>query len=199
MDTSIKHGLLTLVDRAARLTGQHLAAARLADLQRQLEDIDDNGAPGTVLTTVWQAAGLEGTARPLHEPTPGELPFAVYSASTGWGLLQSRGADGAWRGEGVDGRALQLVSLAGLACVGLPRRPEKSATRPGALGLVREALWLKKSVFLDAVLATALVTLLTMATSLFSMQVYDRVIPNQSFSTLFDSMVSFLKAFAVGC
>lgn len=108
MDNSIKHGLLTLVERAARLTGQHLAAARLADLQRQLEDIDDSGAPAMVLTAIWQAAGLEGAARPLHEPTPGELPFAVYSASTGWGLLQSRGADGAWRGEGIDGRALQL-------------------------------------------------------------------------------------------
>lgn len=184
MDTSIKHGLLTLIERAARLTGQHLAAARLADLQRQLEQIDDRAGPAVVLTAVWQAAGLEGAARLLHEPAPGELPFAVYSASTGWGLLQARGADGAWGGEGVDGRPLQLASLAGLACVGLPRRTEKSAARPGALGLVRNALWLKKSVFVDAVLATALVTLLTMATSLFSMQVYDRVIPNQSFSTL---------------
>ncbi|KAB8057709.1 hypothetical protein, partial [Janthinobacterium violaceinigrum] len=106
MDTSIKHGLLTLIERASRLTGQHVPAARLADLQRQLDDVDDNGSPALVLTTIWQAAGLEGAARLLHEPMPGELPFAVYSASTGWGLLQSRGADGAWRGEGVDGRAL---------------------------------------------------------------------------------------------
>lgn len=130
MDTSIKHGLLTLIERAARLTGQHVPAARLADLQRQLDDADDSGAPAMVLTTLWQAAGLEGAARPLHEPTPGELPFAVYSASTGWGLLQSRGADGAWRGEGIDGRALQLATLAGLACVGLPRRSEKAAPAP---------------------------------------------------------------------
>src|SRR5471030_435046 len=116
VDTSIKHGLLTLIDRAARLTGQH--------------------------------------------------------------------TDGAWRGEGVDGRPLQLESLAGLACVGLPRRSAKSGVQQGALGLVRDALWLKKSVFVDAVLATTLVTMLTMATSLFSMQVYDRVIPNQNFNTL---------------
>lgn len=55
MDTSIKHGLLTLIDRAARLTGQHLAAARLADLQRQLEQLDDDGVPSAVLSTIWQA------------------------------------------------------------------------------------------------------------------------------------------------
>lgn len=184
MDTSIKHGLLTLIERAARLTGQHLAAARLADLQRQLEEAAEDGGPSAILSALWLAAGLEGSARTLHDPTPGELPFAIYSPSTGWGLLQSRGVDGAWQGEGVDGRPLQFESLSGLACVGLPRRSEKSSTRPGALGLVRDALWLKKSVFVDAVLATTLVTLLTMATSLFSMQVYDRVIPNQNFNTL---------------
>ncbi|MBC7857394.1 MAG: ATP-binding cassette domain-containing protein [Burkholderiaceae bacterium] len=50
--------------------------------------------------------------------------------------------------------------------------------------LVGGALWAQKDVFIDAALATGLVTLLTLATSLFSMQVYDRVIPNQGFSTL---------------
>ena len=184
MESSIKHGLLPLIDKAARLTGQHLAAARLADLQRQLDHLDEDGNPGAILSQVWQAAGLEGAARLLHDPTPGELPFAIYSDSTGWGLLQARASDGAWRGQGMDGRPLNLASLSGLACIGLPRRSVQSAGKLGALDLVRRALWLKKSVFVDAVLATAIVTILTMATSLFSMQVYDRVIPNQSFATL---------------
>ncbi len=184
MNTPIKHGLLTLIDKAARLTGQHLAAARLASLQRPLEQLPEEGEPGALLTSLWQAAGLDGAARVLNAPTPGELPFAVYSPRTGWGLLQSRGADGIWRGEGIDGQALQLASLSDMVCVGLPQRSPQDAAPPSALGLVRDALWLKKGVFFDAVLATTLVTLLTMATSLFSMQVYDRVIPNQSFSTL---------------
>ena len=187
MDTSIKHGLLPLVEKAARLTGQHLAAARLADLQRQLDHLDEDANPGAILSQVWQAAGLEGAARLLHDPTPGELPFAIYSDSTGWGLLQARAADGAWRGEGMDGRPLNLATLTGLTSIGLPRRSAQGAHGAGKLGaldLVRRALWLKKSVFVDAVLATAIVTILTMATSLFSMQVYDRVIPNQSFATL---------------
>ena len=55
---------------------------------------------------------------------------------------------------------------------------------PGALALVRAAMWARKNVFIDAVLATGLVTVLTLATSLFSMQVYDRVVPNQGFDTL---------------
>ena len=187
MDTSIKHGLLPLVEKAARLTGQHLAAARLADLQHQLDHLDEDANPGAILSQVWQAAGLDGAARLLHDPTPGELPFAVYSDSTGWGLLQARAGDGAWRGEGMDGRPLNLATLTGLTSIGLPRRSAQDthgAGKLGALDLVRRALWLKKSVFVDAVLATAIVTILTMATSLFSMQVYDRVIPNQSFATL---------------
>lgn len=184
MNTSIKQGLLTLIDKAARLTGQHLAAARLASLQRTLEQLPEDGEPGALLTSVWQAAGLDGAARVLSAPTPGELPFAVYSPRTGWGLLQSRGADGIWRGEGADGQALQLASLSDVVCLGLPQGSPQDTAPPSALGLVRDALWLKKGVFFDAVLATTLVTLLTMAASLFSMQVYDRVIPNQSFSTL---------------
>lgn len=145
MDNSLKHGLLPLVEQAARLTGQHLAGARLADLQRQLDDVNEQGGPEAALSSIWRAAGLDGAARQLHDPTPGELPFATYSASSGWGLLQSRSSSGAWCGAGMDGRPLELQSLAGLACIALPRRSEKSSSRPGALGLVRQALWLKKA------------------------------------------------------
>ncbi|MBI5660167.1 MAG: ATP-binding cassette domain-containing protein [Nitrosomonadales bacterium] len=50
--------------------------------------------------------------------------------------------------------------------------------------LVWDALWARKSVFIDAVLAASLVAILALATSLYSMQVFDRVIPNQGFQTL---------------
>jgi ATP-binding cassette subfamily C protein LapB len=45
-------------------------------------------------------------------------------------------------------------------------------------------MWARKGAFVDAVLGTALVSVLTLATSLYSMQVFDRVIPNQGFDTL---------------
>lgn len=53
-----------------------------------------------------------------------------------------------------------------------------------AAGLLRAAVWRRKGILRDALLATLIVNILTLATSLFAMQVYDRVIPNAGFQTL---------------
>lgn len=188
MSPSLKTGLATLIAQAARLAGQHLPPARLAELHQSLnqslnQSIDANDSL-QLFNHAWQAAGLEGAARLLHGQTPADLPFIVHSARTGWGLLTARGADGAWRGDTAAGASIELAAFDGVTCLALSQRGAARAGTPGALRLVLDALWQKKRVFGDAVLATTLVTLLTMATSLFSMQVYDRVIPNQGFNTL---------------
>lgn len=48
----------------------------------------------------------------------------------------------------------------------------------------RRALWQKKGVFFEAMLITVVVNLLGLAVAMFSMQVYDRVIPNNGVDTL---------------
>lgn len=42
----------------------------------------------------------------------------------------------------------------------------------------------RKAVFIEAVIATSLISILTLIASLYSMQVYDRVVPSQGYSTL---------------
>ena len=184
MSTHHQHGLIRLIDQAASLSGQHLSRARLALLSRELDALTADRAPGAALDAAWQAAGLEGSTQALAVPTPADLPFAVLCPHAGWLLVQA-GAGAAWYGEDGNGTR-RAIEPAGLVCLALPRRPaaEPATARPSALRLVSAALWRKRSVFGDAVLATSLITLLTMVTSLFSMQVYDRVIPNQSLSTL---------------
>lgn len=54
-----------------------------------------------------------------------------------------------------------------------------------AATLLWQALGKRKGVFRDALLATLIVNTLTLASSLFTMQVYDRVIPHTGFNTLF--------------
>ena len=180
----LKPGLVALTERAARLVGQPIAAARLDDLQRLLDQLDDGGDALQLLTELWHAAALEGTPHRLPAPTPAQLPFAAWSDERGWCLVQAHGAGGLWRGEDSSGTALALARLDQMQCFALPPRSGTAGATPGALAMVRSALMKRKSVFTDAILATAMVTLLTMATSLFSMQVYDRVIPNQGFNTL---------------
>jgi ATP-binding cassette subfamily C protein LapB len=180
----MKNGFATLIDQAARLAGQRVPGARLSDLDRLLGQMDEGQGAVALFAAAWAAANLDGAPARLHSPSPATLPFAAYSADLGWLLVQTRGSDGVWRGAGIDGTALSLERLDDVDCVSLPRRSELASARPSAMGLVRTALWGKMGAFIDAVLATGLVNLLTLATSLYSMQVYDRVIPSQGFHTL---------------
>ncbi|MDP2831782.1 MAG: ATP-binding cassette domain-containing protein [Pseudomonadota bacterium] len=193
----MNENLAPLIDRAARLAGQRVAGGRLDDLAT----LPDGLNATTLFITAWRTAGLEGTPTRLADPTPADLPFAVYQcaggqAEPGWFLLQGRGADGAWRGETVDGAPLALASLETAECLTLPRSSQTATRSPGALGLVLRALFARKGIFIEAVLATALVNLLTLGTSLYSMQIFDRVIPNQGFQTLWVLTVG--VALAVG-
>jgi ATP-binding cassette subfamily C protein LapB len=180
----MKNGVVELVDKASRLMGQRVTGACLDELDSLLEKIDDNQSAVALFSEVCRAAGLEGTSLRLHNPTPVHLPFAAYGMNCGWCLITARNANGRWRCEGSDGMELPFESLDGLECMSLPRRSNSKQVTPDAMRLVRNALWSHKGVFIDAVLATSLITLLALAISLFSMQVYDRVIPNKGFSTL---------------
>jgi len=193
----MNENLAPLIDRAARLAGQRVAGGRLDDLA----DFPDGLNAAAQFITAWRAVGLDGTPTRLADPSPADLPFAVYQgaggqAEPGWFLLQGRGADGAWRGEALDGAALTLASLDNAECLSLPHRSEGAAAAPRAFGLVRQALFARKGIFIEAILATALVNLLTLGTSLYSMQIFDRVIPNQGFQTLWVLTVG--VALAVG-
>jgi len=63
-----------------------------------------------------------------------------------------------------------------------------------ALRLFMHAIWQHKSVFAEALLGTTVLNLIGLATSLYSMQVYDRVIPNAGLSTLWVLTVGVLVA-----
>lgn len=182
--SSMKSNIVALIDKSSRLVGQHVAGARLGDLERQIGELDEGRGALVLFAEAWRVADLDGAPARLHDPKLPDLPFAVHRADTGWGVIQAHGADGFWRGESMAGETLSLANLDDAECIALPRRTEVPKTVPGAITLVRDALWARKSVFIDAVMATSLVTLLALATSLYAMQVFDRVIPNQGFNTL---------------
>lgn len=181
---SMKNGIASLVEQGARLAGQRVAGARLDALNRLADGLDEGGGVLALFRAAWSGAGLEGTPDRLHSPVPADLPFAVYGAARGWCLLEKRGPGGTWQGRDGAGGGLVLERLDGLECLSLPRRASAAPAVPRARRLALHAVLARKGVFIDAVVATGLVTLLALATSLYSMQVFDRVIPNQGFETL---------------
>lgn len=177
----MNYDIAKLIDKAGRLVGQRVSGGCLD----ALATVDDSQGPASLFLDAWRAAELLGEPAHLRCPTPANLPFAAYRADFGWSLVTTRASDGVWRGETIDGTDVSLARLDDVVCLSLPARTTVTQVAgTGALGLVGKALWSYKSVFIDAVLATGLVNLLTLAASLYSMQVYDRVIPNQGFSTL---------------
>lgn len=184
MNDSMKNNIAALLDKSARLAGQRVEGTRLGDVDRLLDQVDEGESALALFAEVWRTANLDGVPARLYHPMPSDLPFAVYNPGSGWALIQTRGADGSWLGEGVDGLALSVASLGDAECISLPRRSGVVRGVPSAMRLVWDALWARKSVFIDAVLAASLVAILALATSLYSMQVFDRVIPNQGFQTL---------------
>ena len=189
----MNNDIASLIDKAARLAGQRVAGGRLSDLAQ----LPDGLGAAALFAQAWRAAGLEGDPVRLRGATPAHLPLAGWHTNLGWLLIQGRGADGRWRAERLDGSAVPLEQLDDVECLSLPRRAETSDTPARALVLVWRALLGRKGVFLEAVLATGLINLLTLAASVYSMQVYDRVIPNQGFQTLWVLSVGVALAVAL--
>jgi ATP-binding cassette subfamily C protein LapB len=69
-----------------------------------------------------------------------------------------------------------------------------SAAPGGALSLFKAAIVRRRRIFIEAVLGTALVSVLGLVSSLYTMQVYDRVIPSGTYSTLWVLTVGVLIA-----
>lgn len=56
--------------------------------------------------------------------------------------------------------------------------------KTGALALFYQSIWQRKWVFGEAIIATIFINLLALATAIYSMQIYDRVVPNAGLQTL---------------
>jgi ATP-binding cassette subfamily C protein LapB len=169
-----------LIDNAARLSGQRVAGGRLAELATLPSGLD----AAELFSLAWRTAGLDGNPNPVSGPTPANIPMVGWHSDLGWLLIVGRNAKGIWQAQVIQGDPIDLETLVQVQCLELPRRADTVEATPSALGLVWQTLLGHKGVFLEAVLATALVNLLTLASSLYSMQVYDRVIPNQGYQTL---------------
>lgn len=74
---------------------------------------------------------------------------------------------------------------------------EVPESRPRAFSYFLVALKARRRTFIEAILATVVISLISLASSLYSMQVYDRVIPNYGLDTLWVLTFGVLLAIAM--
>jgi ATP-binding cassette, subfamily C, bacterial LapB len=178
--------LTGFLERIAKLGGQRVHRAKVNDMQALVAKAaqDVSVEPLKLFESLWREAGLEGLPTEMSHPGPAALPFVGFSKKLGWILVNARNADGTWRAVDPLNVTSNLGGFDDVVCLSIPARTGEAKARATALKLVWLEVWSKKAVFIDAVVATALVSVFALTTSLYAMQVYDRVIPNHGYQTL---------------
>ena len=139
-----------------------------------------------------------GFERPqwLPQPDAAHLPALAWTAEHGWVVVLAATAQGAWQVEGESagtrmlsteeiGQNLARVNTrASQIAFGLQALIGRLSEQRGFIGHVYHTLRLYRGDIVEACIASAFIGMLALATSLFSMQVYDRVIPTRSEYTL---------------
>lgn len=183
--------LATLLARMAVFHGRAVPAHRFA-----MTSVAAGGAPLESMTRpvrateLWLSAVPDGDAVELDEPPQrGELPVLWLANDGAAALLRGLQSNGAYSGELADGAAVEISPrrlAEGVVLRLTTGEPELAADEQprSARDWFFHAIAKRKGIFVEAVLATGLVSVLALAVSMYTMQVYDRVVPTQGYSTL---------------
>lgn len=137
----------------------------------------------TVIKRIAMAAGLDGIA--LQErPDPARLPALTWVHGAGWGVIRGLNAQNQWLID-VNGQVLQADATQALPSVRLIGQDyELPASKKPVFRLFMDQFRTEKKTLVEAAMASVLINVIATFVSLYSMQVYDRVIPTQGYSTL---------------
>ncbi len=181
----------SLVDAIRHLLNQQgypVDNIRLNDIVRQHEEGAKNNRPsireiGGVIA-VLQGIGINDMPEVLEQPDAAFLPLLAYRSDLGWGVIDGRTPQRSWNfrqeKSHVHTRADELSLILKIRLKNEPAKQRKSSFSD----LLKSELDNYKGILIEAVIATFLINVLALAVSLFSMQVYDRVIPTRSEYTL---------------
>lgn len=180
------------ITTASRLQGKEVERLRLHDaVSSHADRIAALAAAQSQASGEWEhlledvaVAGGAASVEWYDTPDPARLPALTWLAGQGWALVRSQTPGGDWVLD-LQGRMFSVPRETRLkvARLVMPAREADRSNRP-AFRLFRQVFMAHKGTFLEGAAATVIVNLLALAASLFSMQVYDRVIPTQGYSTL---------------
>lgn len=175
--------------RMASMQGCVIDVLRLRECEAMIAGV---ASPVQMVKTVCKEMDLPAPAFP-NMPDRAHLPMLYCSPERRWGVVFDCTPTGQWLVGQLDGvckldprklhGALVVLKFASSVGLGLPFFKAADAT-PTFFNHIRATLELYKTELVEACLASAFIGFLALATSLFSMQVYDRVIPIRSEHTL---------------
>ena len=149
-------------------------------LHDAVEQISSEMQPQSQLELLLKLMDLQ-VVHQFAQPDAVYLPLIAYHQQLGWGVItQQKGQDWLFKQNGQQ----QMIQAFELSCITQIDSSNAKVTINAFAQFLRENLAQHKQVVLEAVIASLLINFLALATSLFSMQVYDRVIPTHNHNTL---------------
>ena len=192
------NGAAACLVRIAQL--QNVAADRLA-VQEAVDGADASQGHQKFLSIVVHELHLQAPQW-LAEPDPARVPALLYSEQTdSWGILRGLNGRQEWITEwwveasnAWDEQACDSVDSYAIAIVGMQR--PFSASKSPVYQLIRNEMFSRKRLLIDGLLGAVVINTVALATSFYTMQVYDRVIPTASTQTLLVLTLGVLIAIA---
>lgn len=171
--------ILDLVVDYARRKNVTLAPNWFANAPQDLRVEDPEALAALCGALEWRLSRRKAKPRAHHFPALAHHPEFGLGIAEGWAnqttirLITTNGSiEAEWSKE----LALFEILFPG---AGQPSGGQR------AIDVFWSAILKRKSIIVDATIATVVINLIALATSIYSMQVYDRVIPRGGFSTLF--------------
>lgn len=183
-----KSSLMWAIAQAARLQGTEIDRLQLHAVVTQYASEIDNIETGlhdwnAVLGKL--ANELDIRLDASRNPDPARLPAVFWHAQQGWILIRNQSASGSWVSQNYLDQWSEIPSATEVKCVRMhfANERDKMSDKP-AFQLFKDVFKAHRKPLYEAGVATMLISLVQVVISLYSMQVYDRVIPTKGFSTL---------------
>jgi ATP-binding cassette, subfamily C, bacterial LapB len=175
--------------RLAQTQGTKLDTLRLSS---SLQGLPPEAPAPDLMKAVCSRMGFDAP-KWLESPDAPYCPLLCFVPTLGWGVVLETRANGDWLVVNPQGKhwlapeqvkgATAVVQVRTIK-VGFGFAALLGARQDGFVGQIYDTLMQFRSVIAEAAIATFFIGMLALVTSLFSMQVYDRVIPTRSEHTL---------------
>lgn len=153
-------------------------------LQHGIDSLDWRAQPADNVLTLLQLLGIHDMPKLLPKPDAAYIPLLAYHAQYGFGRVVQQITPQQWLFE-QSNQSLRCQSDEFILLAKIQLSHSQVEQRKITFAqLLKNNLNRHKGVVFEAVVASLMINLLALASSMFSMQVYDRVIPTHSEYTL---------------
>lgn len=187
--SKVSSSLLHCLDRLARVQNTPVTSI---DLQEATGRSDwAKLTPRKVRRGVSNVARRLGSPKPefIKNPEPANMPLLRWSVAEGFGVLRGQNAKGQWILEVWEAkeqawREQILDSLQGDELIKVSLVKVHRASKSPVYELIRTEVFSHKKILTEVILAGFVVNIIALATSFYTMLVYDRVVPTGALNTL---------------